>query len=118
MNWTFLAIDVIIPLICIAFGLSAKKVAAGKINLWVGYRSARSIASREAWEYANRAAGRILLWEGVSGLILSLLFGILAFRLCPLETQGTVSTVLTLVQALSITIAIPVVESGLKKNFE
>lgn len=118
MKWAFLLIDLIIPLICVIFGLNAKKIAAGKINLWVGYRSARSIASREAWEFANRAAGRILFWEGISGLILSLLFGVLAMLYCPLEVQGTVSTFLTLAQAFSLTVAIPVVETKLKKQFD
>ena len=118
MNWAFLSIDLIIPIICLAFGLSAKKVAAGKINLWIGYRSARSIASREAWEFANLAAGKLLFWEGLSELILSLLFGLLAFFLCPLETQGTICTVLTLAQALSLAVALPVIENKLKKRFE
>ena len=118
MEWAFLSIDLIIPLILVAFGLSAKKVALGRINFWIGYRSARSVASREAWEFANLLAGKVMLWEGLSQLVLSLLFGILALILCPVEVQGSVCTALTLLQTISLIIAIPCIEKQLQQKFD
>ena len=72
-KWVFLFLELIIPVCCIVFGALADKVAAGKINYWIGYRSARSIASREAWEFANRLAGKIMLRAGIIMASISLI---------------------------------------------
>ncbi len=50
-------------LIIAAGGLAMSKLSTG-INSWFGYRTARSGASKEAWEYANRRAGKLMVWIG------------------------------------------------------
>lgn len=118
MNWAFLFLDILIPLVCIVFGLFADKIALGKINFWIGYRSERSTASREAWEFANLLAGRLLLRGGIAAFVISLVAGLLALILLPTQVQSTVCVVLTLVQTAALLAVIPAVEKKLKVTFE
>ena len=118
MNWAFLLLDLLIPALLIVFGITSKKIAEGPVNFWIGYRTSRSTASREAWEFANLTMGRVMLREGIVEISVSLIFGLLAFFLCTVEVQGTVTVLLELVQVLTLVAAIPWMEEQLKKRFE
>lgn len=57
-----------LPVLEIVFGfLLAKKTP--KINHFYGYRTTRSMASKEAWEYANKTTGKIWLFLGITQTI-------------------------------------------------
>lgn len=60
--WAFmLAADLLMPLVMIVFGRRFRKSAPREINAVFGYRTARSMQSKETWEFAHRYIGR--LWN-------------------------------------------------------
>ncbi|NNE93783.1 MAG: SdpI family protein [Verrucomicrobiales bacterium] len=80
------------------------------INWMYGYRTARSMKSQEAWEFANRLSARALVWISVG---ITLIQALLMVFLNPVPAV-LVATVVYLVGVLGL---IPVVEIRLKQRF-
>ena len=60
----------IVPLILIIAGFIQTKFPPKKINNFYGYRTIFSKSSQEAWDYANKIAGKIMLASGIILLVL------------------------------------------------
>ncbi len=70
--WIFmLCMNLLIPLTMIGFGILFLRRPPGEINGIFGYRTARSMASKEAWAFAHAYMGRLWLLTGLGMLILS-----------------------------------------------
>ncbi len=116
--WLFmLAMDLLIPGTMIGCGAHYSKNTPKEINRLSGYRTPRSMASREAWDFAHRLFGTIWLWCGVVLLPLS------AVAFIPLlgASEGTVGlwgTVLCGAQVLVMIATIPPVELALNARFD
>lgn len=65
--------DLILPLIMIVFGYVFSKKQPKNINYFIGYRTKRSMASKENWIYANKRISQIWFKLGWIVLILVLL---------------------------------------------
>lgn len=52
------------PLLMLGFGLISRKHPPKTINCWYGYRTARSMKSQAAWDFAHRYCGRLWTWLG------------------------------------------------------
>ena len=92
-----LAMDLLIPLVMTGFGRRFMKKPPARINgLW-GYRTARSMKSRESWDFAHRYCGRLWYRWGLA--------------LVPI-------TLLCLGQLVPLVAAIPPTEAALKRNFD
>lgn len=77
MFWFMLLMNLLIPLVMILMGIYFKKAKLSEINPLFGYRTRRSMASLEAWQFSNRLMGSYLFqfgWGlGAISIILSLL---------------------------------------------
>lgn len=62
--WFMLICALLCPLIMVFFGFLFLKHPPKGINAFYGYRTARSMRSRECWDYANRYFGRLILAGG------------------------------------------------------
>lgn len=116
--WIFmLVIEMIIPVSMLGFGRLFMKKAPGKINALYGYRTARSMKSKETWEFAHQYFGR--LWYR-SGLIL-LPLSVIAM-LCLIgksdDTVGTAGFIISMVQMVPLIGMIFPTERALKKYFD
>ncbi len=60
-------------------GVITKKYPPKKINHFYGYRTRRSMANQQIWNYANRIAANMLIWLG----LLLLGIGIVSYLISP-----------------------------------
>lgn len=69
--WIFmLCMNLLIPLMMVGFGALFLKHPPQEINGIYGYRTSRSMASQEAWNYAHAYFGKLWLILGLVMLIL------------------------------------------------
>ena len=109
----------IVPAILFIVGTIMKKKTPKKINGLVGYRTARSMASQEAWDYANarmaELSGRSTLYSLVIGVI-----GLIALIIADIPTDGVlyavIVSVIMLLQAMCVVIPTLTVEKELKNE--
>ncbi|MCI8543521.1 MAG: SdpI family protein [Lachnospiraceae bacterium] len=70
--WIFMmCMNLLIPLLMIVFGVVFLRWPPRKINGLFGYRTARSMASQAAWNFAHAYMGRLWLRVGTVMLVLS-----------------------------------------------
>lgn len=69
--WVFmLCMDLLIPLFMVGFGAIFLKHPPREINGIYGYRTSRSMASQETWDYAHAYFGKLWFIIGIIMLIL------------------------------------------------
>ena len=118
MFWLFmLATDLLVPLILVVFGSVFSRRAPREINGLFGYRTPRSMRSRDAWEFAHHYSGRLMFRWGLVLLPVSVV------ALLPVLGQGedavgTVGTVICFAQLIPLFGIIAVTERALKRNFD
>lgn len=115
--WIFmLCMDMMIPGIMILFGWIFTHKPPRDINGVYGYRTPRSMASQEAWDFAHRYVGKLWLRVGAVMLVLSA-----AVMLpCMGKETGTVSLwggILCGVETVVLILPIIPTERALKKTF-
>lgn len=115
--WIFmLIVDVMIPLMMIAFGRLFLKHPPKEINAVFGYRTSRSMKNKDTWEFAHRYCGKLWYRCGLVMLPLS------AAALLPAigkeaDVTGIVGGIVCPVQLLVLIGSIYPVEKALKKRF-
>ena len=87
----------LIPAIMIVIGLLFRKTAPKEINYIYGYRTNRSMKSKETWEFAHRCCGRLWLVCGCVLLSLSVIAILFTVKQSHSVT-GTVEMVIIFVQ--------------------
>lgn len=117
MFWFYLIFGNIIPAIMVIIGAIFKSNPPGEINLFMGYRTTRSMKSKEAWDFANKYSGKLMFICGLILLILSALV-IFFFRGESEDTQGIVLGTLTVIQMFAVIATIIPVEKALRKRFD
>ena len=60
-------------LLLIGTGWYWKEKPPKKINWWYGYRTRRSMANQQVWDYANKIGAKMMIAIGWQSLLLSLL---------------------------------------------
>ena len=107
LTWLF---DIMIPLMMIVLGYLFYKKQPQNINYILGYRTKRSMASKENWIYANKRMGQIWFKLGWRLLILVIFIRIMV----PVDSETI--TVINMSTGLIFMIApIIIVEKELKK---
>ena len=116
--WIYMtAMAALIPGIMIGFGRMFSKAAPGKINGTFGYRTARSMKSRETWEFAHQKIG--ILWSRVGAVLLPLsLIAMLPALGKGEDFVGFWGCGVLLVQMLPMIVPICFVEKALKETFD
>ena len=116
--WLFmLVMALLVPAVMIAFGVVCKKNPPKKINSWYGYRTSRSMASQEAWDFAHQVCGRIWRRWGIVMLPVSVLL-LLPVLGRDVSAVGIWACVLVTVQCVVLFATIFPVERALKENFD
>ena len=109
--------SLLIPGAMLLFGWMFRVSPPEKINDWYGYRTKRSKSSPEAWDYANRYAGKIWQRSGVITLVLSI--GGMLLLLGKGDTAVSLGGLgLMLLQLVPMLAVIPITERELKKHFD
>ena len=115
--WLFtLATALLIPGCMLYFGRRFQKKPPERINSGYGYRSARSMRSQEAWDFAQMYSGRFWFRAGRPTLAVSLVWMLLLLGR-DAGTVGTSAMVLTGLQMLPFLAVIPATERTLKRKF-
>lgn len=116
--WTFMLImDLLIPVVMIAFGKLFMNKTPGNINHIFGYRSSMSMKNKDTWDFAHKYCGR--LWFLIGWIILPL--SVIPFLFIigkDTETVGMVGTIVCVVQLLPLIGAIIPTEIALRKTFD
>lgn len=106
------------PLLMLGFGLISLMHPPKNINSWYGYRTARSMKSQAAWDFAHRYCGR--LWTRLGWVLLAVSVAVLVpLGLLGEDTVRCVAAVILLgIQVVVLLGSIVPVEQALKKNFD
>lgn len=108
--------SLIVPLAMILGGIILKKCSLGEPDDIVGYRTSRSMKSKEAWTFANEYCGKLWLIWGAFMLFITVGFDILYFKFNGYNTG--VMLALMIVQLVLMFIPIGFVEKALKNRFD
>lgn len=82
-----------------------------KINHMYGYRTRRSMASQEKWDFANRLNLKLFWW-------ITLILFLLGCAVHYTMTFGVAQMTLYLAMVVLLVLIIPITERALKKEFE
>lgn len=104
----------LVPLLMIGFGRLWLHRPPKNINVIYGYRSTRSMASKEAWDFAHRYIGRI--WA-CSGWALLVVTGIFLWMYPDMESAYGEYMVFMGLQLVAMIAGIPATEKALKERF-
>ena len=117
MNFLIISTFFIVPIIMIGIGILWRKGGPKKINGLYGYRTTRSMASQEAWDFAHIYSGKVFLIMGIFQFILTVLAGIYYWPKD--DTVVGIATIVVLtIQTLLLVLTIPITEFKLKKKFD
>ena len=109
--------SLLIPVIMLVFGWIFHRQAPKKINVWYGYRSARSMKNEDTWVFAHQHIGRTWMLVGVVLLVVSVIPMIAGYGKDD-DTVSVVSLVLLFVQMLPMIMSLIPTERALKKTFD
>ena len=116
-DWIEMGMLLLIPAVMIVIGAVFLKRPPKRVNGFYGYRTARSMSSQEAWDFAHRACGRIWRRCGVVMLPVSVLLLLPVFGR-DVAVVGLWACVLVTVQCVVLIATIFPVERELKRNFD
>lgn len=115
--WLFTLVSaLLIPVCMLYFGRRFQKKPPRTINSGYGYRSARSMRSQAAWDFAQVYSGRFWFRAGRPTLAVSLVWMLFLLGR-DVGTVGTSVMVLTGLQMLPLLAVIPATELALKRKF-
>ena len=115
--WFMLGCNMLIPTLLILVGLLMWKKPPKNINMLYGYRTERSMANQETWEFAQKHSGKTMLKVGLIMLFPSLLINI-PFYSSSEGVVGAVGLIVCAVQLLALIASVIYTETALKKEFE
>ena len=109
--------SLLIPVIMLVFGWIFRRQAPKKINVWYGYRSARSMKNEDTWVFAHQHIGRTWMLVGAVLLVISVIPMIAVYGKDD-DTVSVVSLVLTVIQLIPLVVSLIPTERALKKTFD
>lgn len=115
--WYFMLFcDLLVPAIMIICGRIMWKHPPQTPNKFIGYRTPRSMASTESWDFAHRFCGK--LWWRIGWIILIPSIGIhLPFYRASEEFLGNLGAALCVAQCAALIVPVFFTERALKRTF-
>jgi len=107
------AVDIVLPLILIVFGIFALAVIPRKPNWFMGYRTSRACKNQDTWVFAHKHFGKQMV-------IFGLVYVVLSIERIMLTDSGASSGVIGIViaaQTIAVLLALIPTEIALRKNF-
>lgn len=112
-----LCTTLLIPALMIALGARFRRRAPKKINYFFGFRTRRSMASREAWDFAHHQLGKLWVPVGWATLILSAAV-MLRARTWGVGAVSALGTGVTLAQLPALILPALLTERRLRRRFD
>lgn len=106
----------IVPIVLLIMGKKFRDNPPKDINGTKGYRTRRSMASQEAWDFANKLMGKVYFIVGLCMIPISIVVHLL-FVNSPILTLYKETVIAVLVQAILIIICSIPIEHALKEKF-
>ena len=117
--WIFmLACNLLIPAVAIWYGRRFQRNPPGEPNAWFGYRTSRSMKSRDAWNFAQRKMGEVWGRWGLVMLPLAVLAQALTLLAPTAESMCMWSLAPTTAEVVLLLLSMIPVERALKENFD
>lgn len=113
MDLYLILFTMLVPVVTMFAGWMLKRYPPKTRNGVYGYRTRRSSSSRQAWDYAQRRSGALMLRLGLYALVASPLLT----WLLPVWDLVTRATIVPLVQVALLFVPIIMVERELKQQF-
>lgn len=107
--------SMLLEIIVIICGVILKKNSDCQINNLFGYRTSRSMSSREAWVFANKLCAKILIYGGIIASIVSCAVILALYLIFGAGIAINASIIINCAVAAMCVLVIPYVESRLKK---
>ncbi len=119
MNIKIALVTLVLPAVMEVSGLVMMLHPPKERNMFFGYRTRRSLLSKETWDFANYYGGALYVYFGFYIVTATLLTDIV-LRVTGAGTRvaGVAALVMVLVQALCFVIPVCFVEAKLKSNFD
>ncbi len=115
MIWLAIGTSLLFALMITGIGILFTRRPPSSINFWYGYRTARSMKSQAAWDFAQRYAGHVWIRSGplmaVVSAVLIALFGQASWF-------EWFYLVLTFLQLAIMMVVIPMTERELGRRFD
>ena len=116
--WIFmLVMALLLPVMLIQLGNRWLRRPPQRVNGWYGYRTSRSMASQEAWDFAQRYLA--ILWRkaGIWMMLFTAAFMTAAWSR-PIGDMGIYCCVAVGIQVVVLLLTILPVERALKRTFD
>lgn len=108
----------LIPASMLFFGYRWQKHAPYKVNYLYGYRTARSMSSKQAWNFAHMFLAKLWVRAGwIIGVFSVVLMAALAFVSLEVDLVGTVGGIIVVIQLIPAIVPIFITERELKNKF-
>ncbi|MCH5162706.1 MAG: SdpI family protein [Clostridiales bacterium] len=114
--WPSFVFSLIVPAFAIIAGRLMWKRCPSEISYWIGYRTKRSMKSKDTWKFAHEYFGR-LWWIVGWAVCLPLGLAMIPFIAC---TESTIRIALAIIVGVQIIVLIAMIiptEIALEKNF-
>mgnify|MGYP004499903421 FL=1 len=112
------ACTLLLPAAILFLGYRWQRRPPSSINAVFGYRTRRSMSSKQAWDYAHRYCGKIWVkcgWFSAVFAVLSMIFlGIVTLHV---STVGIVGGIITCLELLPAAASLAATERALKRVF-
>jgi uncharacterized membrane protein len=116
MSILYTVLTFFVPAVIIICGYIMKNCHSAEPNPTVGYRTARSMSSRESWVFANERCGGLWIKIGSIAAAVSLPF-CAAYFFISTAYGAALMCALMLLQTAAMLLSIPRVEKELKEKF-
>ena len=116
--WFFMLImNLLIPIIMLAFGIYSSKNAPKEINNLFGYRTNMSMKNNDTWAFAHNYCGKV--WTKVGWIMLPASIVIMLFSLGKKsDTAALFGGALIMIQLAVLILSIIPTEKALKRTFD
>ncbi len=111
-------IIIIIPVAISIGGFFLKYHMTSDINDTIGYRTEKSMSSKEAWVFANKSCGKLWLAGGIIAFIVSVSLPLLFYTMNGESVGSYVGIVILILQLIAVILSIVKVEKQLDRNFD
>jgi len=108
----------LIPMIILLIGLIWQKHPPRTINYAYGYRTRRSTASQQAWDFAHARFSKYALWYGAAMLTVTAAAIVISLAVAAFDGLKTAATYCLLVQVAALGLPIALVERELSRKFD